>query len=122
MKLSLDLPSRTNVIRAFEPGQLRVGETVYRKSLILTATARIENWRPATADDLRPDDFAPVLALKPEVVLIGTGARQRFPDREVLAALYASRTGFEVMDTRAACRTFNVLVAEGREVAAALVL
>ncbi len=95
MKLNLDPATRVHVIRAYAPGELRVGETVHRASLIVTAEA---------------------------VVLLGTGARQVFPDRSALAPLHAARVGFEVMDTRAACRTFNVLVAEGREVAAALIL
>jgi len=63
-----------------------------------------------------------VLALRPEVLLIGTGPRQVFPDRALLAPLHAARVGFEVMDTAAACRTYNVLVGEGREVAAALIV
>jgi uncharacterized protein len=122
MKLSLDVPARTHVIRAYAPGELRVGEAVCRSNVILTATRLIEGWRPGAIDDLQAADLDPVLALQPEVILIGTGARQQFPDRAVLAALYAARIGFEVMDTRAACRTFNVLVAEGREVAAALII
>ena len=122
MKLNLDVPERTNVVRAYAPGELRVGEALYRTNLILTAAALIEGWRPASVDDLRAEDFEPVLALAPELILIGTGARQQFPDRRALAPLYAARIGFEVMDTRAACRTFNVLVAEGRQAAAALIV
>lgn len=122
MKLSLDAPSRTHLIRAYAPGELRIGETLYRASLIVTATQVIEGWRPASIDDLVPADLEPLLTLRPEVVLIGTGVRQQFPDRAALAALYAARIGFEIMDTRAACRTYNVLVAEDRAVAAALIL
>ena len=122
MKLSPDSPTRTNVIRAYGPGELRVGENTYRASLIVTASTVIENWRPARMDDLQPADLAPVVALRPAVLLIGSGPRQQFPDRAVLAALYAARIGFEVMDTGAACRTYNVLVTEGRDVAAALML
>lgn len=122
MKLNLDLPARVNVIRAYAPGELRVGETLHRASLILTASVLQPGWRPASAEDLQAADFAALVALRPEVVLLGTGARQVFPAPAVLAPLHAARIGFEVMDTRAACRTFNVLVAEGREVAAALIL
>ena len=122
MKLSLDLPARINVIRAYGPGELRIGEATYRSSVIVTASALIEDWRPARMDDLQPADLEPVVALKPAVLLIGSGPRQQFPDRAVLAALYAARIGFEIMDTGAACRTYNVLVAEGRDVAAALML
>ena len=122
MKLSLDLPVRTHVIRAYAPGELRVGETTHRTSLIVMATELIEGWRPTRIDDLQPGDLEPILARRPEVLLLGSGARQQFPDRAVLAALYAARIGFEVMDTGAACRTYNVLVAEGRNVAAALIV
>lgn len=122
MKLSLDAPQRTNLIRAYAPGELRVGETVYRSNLVLTAATLLEGWRPATIDDLQPGDLDAILALQPEVILIGTGARQQFPDRAALSVLHAARVGFEIMDTRAACRTYNVLVAEGRAVAAALMI
>jgi uncharacterized protein len=122
MKLSLDLPGRINVIRAYVPGELRVGDATHRSSLIVTASTLIERWRPARMDDLQPADLEPIVALQPAVLLIGSGARQQFPDRAVLASLYAARIGFEIMDTGAACRTYNVLVAEGRDVAAALLL
>jgi len=108
--------------RAYSPGEIRVGETLYRTNVVLAARTLIEGWRPSQAEDLQPADLDPILALQPEVILIGTGMRQQFPDRAALAALYAARIGFEVMDTRAACRTYNVLVAEGREVVAALIL
>jgi uncharacterized protein len=73
-------------------------------------------------DELTAADLEPVLALQPEVLLLGSGVRQVFPPHELLARLYAARVGFEVMDTGAACRTYNVLVGEGREVAAALLI
>jgi uncharacterized protein len=122
MKLSLDLPPRINLIRAYAPGELRVADTTHRTSLIVTASTLIEPWRPARMDDLHPADLEAIVALRPAVLLIGSGARQHFPDRAVLASLYAARIGFEIMDTGAACRTYNVLVAEGRDVAAALML
>ena len=67
-------------------------------------------------------DLEPLLGLAPEVVLLGTGARQHFPDAQVLRILHQQRIGVEVMDTSAACRTYNVLVTEGRSVAAALIV
>lgn len=120
MKLNLVLPEGANLIRAYAPGELRVGDRTFRSSVVIAATALIEDWRPQSAADLAPADLEPLLALNPEVLLLGTGARQQFPGREVLAALYSRRVGFEVMDTAAACRTYNVLVAEGRTVVAAL--
>ena len=122
MKLSLELPAHTHVIRAYVPGEVRVGDGVYHASLIVTATSLIEGWRPTSMADLQGTDLEPILALKPDVLLLGSGARQQFPDRATFASLYAARIGFEIMDTGAACRTYNVLVAEGRAVAAALII
>jgi uncharacterized protein len=122
MKFQLDAPGGVNLIRGYGPGRLRIGEATHVSSVILTATTIIERWRPATAQDIRPEDLEPLLGLGPEVVLLGTGARQHFPDPQVLRILYEQHIGVEVMDTAAACRTFNVLVAEGRSVAAALIV
>lgn len=122
MKISLDQPSATNVVRSYGPGRIRIGEHSFSRSLIVSATTLIENWRPCEIADLRATDLEPLLRLRPEVLLIGSGTRQVFPDRATLAVLYAAGLGFEVMDTGAACRTYNVLVAEGRDVAAALIV
>ena len=122
MKFNLDQPATAHVVRAYGPGLLRIGDRSYDTSIILTATTLIESWRPRRMEDLVTADLEPVLALRPEVLLVGSGLRQKFPGREVLAALYQSRVGFEIMDTGAACRTYNVLVAEGRQAVAALIV
>jgi uncharacterized protein len=111
-----------HLVRAYGPGMIRIGEHCVSRSVIVTAERLIENWRPTSMEDLQAADLEPILGLMPEVLLFGTGVRQRFPERSVLAALYSSRLGFEVMDTGAACRTYNVLVAEGRRAAAALII
>jgi uncharacterized protein len=122
MKFHLDAPGGVNFVRGYGPGQLRVGEQTHTSSVILTATTVIERWRPASVLELTSADLEPVLGLGPELVLLGTGSRQQFPDPQVLRILYEQRIGVEIMDTSAACRTFNVLVAEGRAVAAALIV
>ena len=122
MKLQLENPAGTNLIRSYAPGQLRIGDRVHVTSLIVTAGALIAPWRPTTAQDLAAADLEPLLGLAPEVVLLGTGIRQQFPDPQVLRILFEQRIGVEVMDTSAACRTYNVLVTEGRSVAAALIV
>ena len=122
MKLQLENPPGTNLIRSYGPGQLRIGEIMHARSVIVTATTVIAPWRPALAADLTTVDLEPLLGLGPEVVLLGTGARQQFPDLQVLRILHEQRIGVEVMDTAAACRTYNVLVTEGRNVAAALMV
>jgi uncharacterized protein len=122
MKISLDQAGTAYVVRSYGPSGVRIAEQVYTRSLILTASTIVEGWRPQHIDDLRPEDLGPLVELRPEVLLIGSGARQQFPERATLAALYEAGVGFELMDTGAACRTFNLLVAEGREVTAALII
>lgn len=121
MKLHLDAPGGTYLIRGYSPGRLLVGDITLTRSAIVTATT-IAAWRPADLAEVTGADLEPLYALAPDVVLLGTGAQQRFPDTALLAALYSRRIGIEVMATGAACRTYNVLAAEGRSVAAALLL
>jgi uncharacterized protein len=109
-------------VRGYAPGQLRIGERELARSVIVSATTLIEDWRPQRIDELTALDLEAALALRPQVLLLGSGARQVFPPPALLAQLYAARIGFEVMDTGAACRTYNVLVGEGRDVAAALII
>ena len=122
MKFTLDRPPTRHLVRGYSPGLLRVGEREFTRSVIVAADALVDDWRPQHIAELTAADLAPALALRPEVLLLGTGARQVFPPHELLARLYAARMGIEVMDTGAACRTFNVLVGEGRAVAAALII
>jgi uncharacterized protein len=122
MKFHLDAPAGVNLVRGYGPGQLRIGERSYATSVIVTAATIIEPWRPRSVAEVTATELEPVLGLGPEVVLLGTGPRQQFPDVAILRLLQEQRIGIEVMDTAAACRTFNVLVAEGRPVAAALIV
>ena len=121
MKIHLQAPA-ANIVTGTGPGWVRVGSDEYRESVILLPDTVIKGWAPAGADALTADDFAALLAHKPEIVLLGTGATQRFLHPRLLAPLTDARVGVETMDTRAACRTFNILVAEGRRVLAALVI
>ena len=121
MKFHLQ-PLDANVVTGTGPGWVRVGAEEYREGLVLLPDNVIKGWAPAGIDALTADDFAALLAHKPEIVLLGTGASQRFLHPRILAPLTDARVGVETMDTRAACRTFNILVAEGRRVLAALVV
>ena len=121
MKFHLQAPT-TNVVTGSGPGWVRVGQTEYRGNLVLLPDAIVEGWAPNGFAALTEADFAALLDHRPETVLLGTGARQQFPHPRLLKALSAARVGVEVMDTRAACRTFNILVAEDRRVAAALIV
>ena len=122
MKFQLEAPGGVNVIRGYVPGELRVNAATYASSILVSAATIVAPWRPASIADLQQSDLEPILALQPEVVLLGTGARQVFPDPAMLRALYGRNVGIEIMDTSAACRTFNVLAAEGRAVVAALIV
>ena len=121
MKFHLQTPA-SNIIAALGADWIRIGETEYRQNLIVTPDAVATGWAPAGFAALAEDDFAALLQHRPELVLLGTGATQRFPHPRLLQALNKTRVGIEAMDTRAACRTFNILVAEDRRVVAALIL
>ena len=122
MKFHLVAPIGVNLVLGYGPGGLRIGERTYVSSVIVTAAAVIEGWRPATAQDITASDLEPLLGLGSDIVLLGTGARQQFPGPAVLRVLHERRIGVEIMDTAAACRTYNVLAGEGRPVAAALIV
>jgi uncharacterized protein len=110
------------LIRACEPGMVRIGEQQFRHSLIVSPDRVLADWRPRHAGELLRDDFDPVLALEPDILLLGTGDSLRFPSPALTADLLLRGIGVEVMDTAAACRTFNVLLSEQRHVVAALLL
>lgn len=114
MQITLDADSRVNLIRSYTPGELRIGEQVFHDSLIVTADRLIERWDP--------QDLEAVFALKPDVVLLGSGEVQEFPAPATRIAFAQRRIALEAMTLGAACRTFNILVQEGRRVAAALVI
>lgn len=110
------------VIRAYSDGRITIGEQTYARSLILTENTLVSDWRPQTISELLHTDFQPILDLKPEIVLLGTGSGLNFPSPALTARLLQNGIGVEVMDTAAACRTYNILLAEQRHVAAALLL
>ena len=122
MQIQLETGSQNNLIRAHAPGQITVNDTVYRASIIVLPNRVIADWPPQQFAELAAPHFQLLGELESEVVLIGTGKRLQFPRVELLTPLIASGTGFELMDTAAACRTYNILMGEGRKVAAALMM
>jgi uncharacterized protein len=120
MKFSLNPTAQQNIVKAYSPTQLRVGEKTLTRSCVLKADQLMEDWRPQHLDELTIDDLEPVLALQPEILLLGSGIRQKFPPPALMDAVLKRGIGIEVMDTGAACRTYNVLVSEDRNVVAAL--
>jgi uncharacterized protein len=121
MKLDRD-NSAGNVIRRFSGGEIQVGDLIIRQPVIVTVDRIITAWTPGPIGQLLLTDLQPILDLEPEVILLGTGPRQIFPPPAVSTAILQLGVGLEVMDTAAACRTFNVLVAEYRRVVAGLVI
>jgi len=119
LKLHADAPTSLNTVTAYGPGFIEINKTRHTGHLLLLPDAPVQPWPPPAFDELRREDFDALLDLRPEVVLLGTGRRQRFPPPRLTAGIGRARVGFEVMDTAAACRTYNILMSEGRRVLAA---
>ena len=122
MKFQPDQLAGTNVITRQDAQALWVGNTRFSHSLLVPWTGSVQAWPPSRADQLTVAHFDAVLALAPELVIFGSGLRQKFVPAALMRALIDRRIGVETMDTAAACRTYNVLVAEGRSAVAALLL
>jgi uncharacterized protein len=122
MQFTRENSDQANAIVACTDREVRLPGRSIAGSVIVTRDVVLEDWRPPDVDALSIGDFEALIALRPEVVLLGTGERQRLPDPALYAAFAARGIGLEVMDNRAACRTYNVLLSEFRDVAVALVL
>jgi len=109
-------------IRSIERNAIRIGDDIVTTSVALNAERIIDEWNVVSIDGLNIADLEPVLADRPELLVLGTGWEQRLPPRDLMFALARQGIGLEMMDTPAACRTFNILVAEGRRPAAVLLL
>ncbi len=121
MKLHAERIEGSNAIARHGPGGVAVNGTEYTRSVVVPWTGPVADWSVAAFDLLTAEHFAKLAALKPELVIFGSGPRLQFPKPAWLQPLMALRIGVESMDTAAACRTYNVLLAEGRAVVAALV-
>ena len=122
LKLHLSNSAEKNIFTGYGPGYVVVNQKRYDNSLIIMPDHIIEDWQVLTFEHLSEEHFELLLPLQPEIILLGTGATLRFPSPLVTKKLIAIKTGVEVMDTNAACRTYNILMAEGRNVAAALLI
>jgi uncharacterized protein len=121
MRFTQDLTSNVNVIRGYGRGELRINDEVFTNTMIVATSSLRAEPALANAADLAAEHAAHILEFAPELVLIGTGQRQVFPEAAFGAQFLRSGIGFEVMNTGAACRTFNVLVSEQRRVVALLI-
>jgi uncharacterized protein len=121
MKLHLTSGEGRQLFSGYGPGYVAVNAVRYERPVLVTPEA-VADWAVKDFAALTPADFGFLEEARPEILILGTGATQRFPPAELARALSASGTGVEVMDTRAACRTYNILVAEGRKVLAAVLV
>jgi len=122
VKLTLDAGSPANLIRGYSGDEVRIGSHSVRGSCIVTADTLITSWEPQSFAELAAPHLEAILALGPELVILGTGPRQQFPPAEVRAWAGTRGVALEAMALGPACRTFNVLVQEQRRVAAGLFL
>ncbi|MCB2262015.1 MAG: Mth938-like domain-containing protein [Candidatus Thiosymbion ectosymbiont of Robbea hypermnestra] len=109
-------------ILGYDPGRIRIGGQVYTQGLIVSPEHIEPGWGPKSATDLTAEHFAALAALDPRIVIVGTGKRQVFPDPNAYRALLRRGLGVDIMDTGAACRTYNILMSEGRRVVAGLLM
>lgn len=121
MKLHLANAAQQNVITAYGDGYVQVNATRYESSIAVSATS-VTDWGLANIRDLAASNLEAAAAARPEIVIIGTGRSFVFPHPANLRPLIEARIGYEVMDTAAACRTYNILLGEGRNVMAVLVV
>jgi uncharacterized protein len=122
VKFERDSPEGRNTFTGYGPGYVEVNRKRYAASLVVSGDRVIVDWPAASVEEITADHLAAIVELKPEIAIIGSGAAFRFPDPVRLAPLHQARIGVEVMDTQAACRTYNILLGEGRNVVAALIV
>lgn len=122
MKLHSDPQSSLNTITGYGIGYIEVNSKVYPHALIVQPEGEISPWPVSAFADLSSDNLASLCVFKPELIIIGTGKKQQFLKPELIKPIIQAKIGFEVMDSQAACRTYNILMNEGRQVLAAIIL
>jgi len=122
LKLHREAASALNTFTGYGSGYVMVNNQRIEKSVVVLPDRIISDWTATTFEALAPEHLAPLAELGCEIILLGTGTQLRFPRPEIMRPLVQSGVGLEVMDVQAACRTYNILLAEERNVAAALLL
>ena len=120
MKLHLSDHSNLNIFSGYGEGYVAVNQVHYADSMIVLPGQIIEHWQVSSVNQLNIAHFDTLLAMRPEIILLGTGSSLQFPDMSLMRNILSRGIGFEVMDTQATCRTYNILSTEGRHVAAAV--
>jgi len=119
MKFALN-ETNGNLIKQWKKGEITINSTIYNQNMIISANRLIADWTPIDALKITLADLTDFMALKPELILLGTGEKQQFPEQALFMALYQQGIGLEVMNSKAACRTYNILLSEGRHVVAGI--
>lgn len=122
MKFAQDSQDEGYVITAYDNDSISINGKPFNNSLVVATTQLNENWNLNSIELLQTRHIDLVLSFKPELIIIGTGNKLVFPAVELYSAIIAQGIGVDFMDTRAACRTYNILMSEGRGVVAGLIL
>ena len=122
MKFAQDSQDEGYVITAYDSDGIAINGKKFNESLIISATQLEENWLLEDIGSLQTNHIEQILSLKPELIIIGTGDRLVFPAIETYSAIIQHGIGVDFMDTGAACRTYNILMSESRDVVAGLIL
>jgi len=122
LKIEREQVEGRNTFTGYGEGYVEVNRTRHVESLVVSGERVVTDWPAESVDSLTADHLAAIIELKPEIVLLGTGATFVFPKPQILAPLHKAGIGVEVMDTPAACRTYNILLGEGRNVVAAIIV
>ena len=122
MKFHLTRSGGHNLFTGYGEGYVSINEQRYEHPIVVTPGNTVMPWEATSFDALTAEHFDALLELKPEIVILGTGENLRFPHPRLTQPLANAHVGFEAMDTKAACRTFNILMAEGRQVVAAILV
>ncbi len=122
MKFEREQAAGRNTFTGYGEGYVAVNGARHSSSLVVGGERLVTDWPASSINALTPDHLAAIVELKPEIVLLGTGSKFAFPEPALLAPLYKAGIGVEIMDTQAACRTYNILLGEGRNVVAAVIV
>lgn len=122
MRFAQDNQDEGYVITGYDEGNVSINGKTFSQSLIITQTKLNENWGVVSIESLHAEHISQILSFKPELILIGTGDKLIFPAIEVYAGIIKQGIGVDFMDTGAACRTYNILMSEGRDVVAGLII
>ena len=120
MKLHQSGTEKINLITRYQDSGFVINNETYVNSIIVSPLQIIDDWRPKSFGDLQVIDIEQLITSDPEIIIIGTGSMLQFPDSDLLEPIRKNKCGYEIMDTKAACRTFNILASDGRKVVAGL--